>query len=144
MKGTTLARMCVMTAPGISPAYRSLAFLLDEGSVITLDHDTYVQLAQGQKSWPRMANRRVRLADWYVEVLKGQDLRRVSEWYGWVCFDAEGRLELAPDKPAIIGPDNVDPPRCPRRMKSSACTDACPKRTATRKAPHDAALAGSG
>ncbi|WP_028996618.1 hypothetical protein [Azohydromonas australica] len=102
-----------MTASGNPSAHRSLVFLLDEGSVIPLAHDAYVQLAQGQKSLPQLANRRVRLADWYVELLEGQQLRRVSEWYGWVCFDAEGRLDPAPDRPAVTGTDNVDPTALP-------------------------------
>lgn len=42
----------------------------------------------------------MRLADWYVRLDGNRPVSIVNEWYGWVRFDAEGRL-LPHPRPAL-------------------------------------------
>jgi hypothetical protein len=78
----------------------SYVFLLDEeGEVHALPHALYVALARGQALAPMLADRTLRLADWYVRLqLGGEPHAVVNETYGLARFDGQGRfnLEAAP------------------------------------------------
>ena len=80
--------------------YASYVFLLDEeGEVHALPHVLYVALARGQALAPMLADRTLRLADWYVRLqADGEPGAVVNESYGLVRFDGEGHfnLEVAP------------------------------------------------
>lgn len=80
--------------------HASYVFLLDEeGEVHALPHVLYVALAKGQALAPMLADRTLRLADWYVRLqLGGEPHAVVNETYGLARFDGEGRfnLEAAP------------------------------------------------
>jgi len=80
--------------------FASYVFLLDEeGEVHALPHVLYVALARGQALAPMLADRTLRLADWYVRLqASGEPGAVVNETYGLVRFDGEGHfnLEVAP------------------------------------------------
>ncbi len=80
--------------------FASYVFLLDEeGEVHALPHVLYVALARGQALAPMLADRTLRLADWYVRLQAGGEPGAVvNETYGLVRFDGEGHfnLEVAP------------------------------------------------
>lgn len=95
--------------------HRSFLFLLEgQGIVSPVDLALYRPLASRQTALPRLAGSKVRLADWYVEMDGARPVRRVSEWYGWIAFDDEGRLDPSPDPaPMNRDRDNVDPSALP-------------------------------
>ena len=80
--------------------HASYVFLLDEeGEVHAMPHVLYVALARGHALAPMLAERTLRLADWYVRLqLGGEPHAVVNETYGLARFDGEGRfnLEAAP------------------------------------------------
>ncbi len=76
--------------------HASYVFLLDEGSgVHAVPHALYVALARAQASAPALANRTLRLADWYVRLKDGAPDTVVNETYSLVRFDAQGRVDWA-------------------------------------------------
>ena len=80
--------------------HASYVFLIDDDSgVHPLPHGLYVSLARDGAGSMAFAGRRMRLADWYVRLSDGSPARVVNEWYGWVSFDNQGRLDPAPDLP---------------------------------------------
>jgi hypothetical protein len=72
--------------------FRSYVFLLEPEGVQPLDHALYVALARGERCLPQLAGRAMRLADWHLKLDAGQPVSVANEWYGWVRFDAAGRL----------------------------------------------------
>lgn len=94
--------------------FRSYVFLLEAEGVQPLDHALYVALTRGEQSLPQLAGRSMRLADWYVKLDGGKPVAVANEWYGWVRFDATGRLQphsgpaLSNNRSEDAERDNVD------------------------------------
>lgn len=80
--------------------HASFVFLLDAGGgVHPVPHELYVALARGEAVSPALAGQRFRAADWYVRMEGDTPREIVSEWYGWVQFDAAGRFDPTGDRP---------------------------------------------
>lgn len=100
----------------------SFVFLLDAaGLAHPMPHGLYVALARGEAISPALAGQRFRAADWYVR-MEGEAPRAiVSEWYGWVQFDAAGRFDptgdRAADAPSGFGPGNIDASALPNAQE---------------------------
>ncbi|TYP66315.1 hypothetical protein [Stutzerimonas stutzeri] len=73
--------------------HASYVYLLDEtGAIEELPHPLYVALARSESSIAKLAGKRYRLADWYVEMDHGRPYKVVREWYGWAAFDDQGNF----------------------------------------------------
>jgi hypothetical protein len=92
------------------PDFRSYVFLLEAVGVQPLDHAVYVALVRGERCLPQLAGRAMRLADWHVRLDGGQPVSVAKEWYGWVRFDAAGRL-LPHGGPALSNNHTVEAER---------------------------------
>ena len=89
---------------GVIP-HASYVFLLDQMSgVHPVPHALYVALARGEATLEAMAGQTLRLADWFVRLKCGAPDLVVNETYSLVCFDAQGRVDLAP------APNAAQPP----------------------------------
>jgi hypothetical protein len=90
--------------------FRSYVFLLEAEGVHPLGHAIYVALTRGERCLPQFAGRAMRLADWHVKLKDGRPASVAKEWYGWVRFDAAGRL-LAQAGPALSNNRTVEAER---------------------------------
>ncbi|MBL0422542.1 hypothetical protein JI739_19505 [Ramlibacter sp. AW1] len=105
--------------------HASFVFLVDDaGQIHPLPHELYVALARGEALSPTLAGQRFRIADWYVRVDGQTPHEIVSEWYGWVQFDASGKFDATGTRPRDaardIMPGNVDTSALPTREERSA------------------------
>ena len=85
-------------------------FLLEAEGVQPLDHALYVALLRGEECLPQFAGRATRLADWHVRLDGQRPVAIAKEWYGWVRFDAAGRL-LPHGGPALSNNHTVEAER---------------------------------
>ena len=69
-------------------------FLIEENTVKSLKHDSYLELVRGKSTAPEFAGRRFMLVDWYLRLACGQPEIVVNETCSWLVFDAEGRLDF--------------------------------------------------
>lgn len=77
--------------------HASYVFLLDaDGGVHPVPHALYVALARHEASAPALAGQTLRLADWYVRLKNGEPEAVVTETYGVLRVDAQGRVEPVP------------------------------------------------
>ena len=146
-------------APGhheqADPAHASYVFLLDEtGAIHPLPHALYVALARERAGSDIFANRRLRLADWYVRLSDGVPEQVINEWYGWVSFDSQGRFDPAPDlpqrppsPPSLAATDESALPTSEERQRMAAllfgrardqASMSCPLARAEDKRSHEA------
>lgn len=78
----------------LHPHHETRLFLLTGEDALPIDHDRYVALAEGKATAPEFVGCRLRLADWYVRMEGAAPGEVVNETYGWLVFNAEGRLDL--------------------------------------------------
>jgi hypothetical protein len=69
-------------------------FLIEENTVMPLEHDLYLALVRGKSTAPEFAGRRFILVDWYLRLVCCQPETVVNETCSWLVFDAEGRLNF--------------------------------------------------
>lgn len=82
--------------PSAPPHHASFVFLLNErGEAHPLPHALFVALARGAATAPEFAGQTLRLAEWYVRLKQGEPEAVVNEHYGYLSFDAQGRIDWA-------------------------------------------------
>lgn len=88
--------------------YKSLIFfLLDDGDIKILPHEQYADLVRLYQALPSIASKRVRVADWYVELKDGFTAKLVNETYSILVIDPEGRVDWSVT--LASGTENADP-----------------------------------
>jgi hypothetical protein len=79
----------------LHPHHKPYLFLLTEShEVKPLAYERFAALAHGELAALELAERRVRLADWYVRMEGPAPGEVVNEAYQWLVFDAKGRMDL--------------------------------------------------
>ncbi|GAC1407457.1 MAG: hypothetical protein NVSMB6_05140 [Burkholderiaceae bacterium] len=77
-------------------SHASYVFLLDtEGNIHPLPHTFYVALARGLTAAPTLADRTLRLVDWFVQLENGAPGRVINETYSRLYFDSTGKIDFS-------------------------------------------------
>ncbi|MGO4894355.1 hypothetical protein [Flavobacterium sp. W21_SRS_FM6] len=82
------------TSPESVVQHETRLFLIEENTVMPLEHDLYLALVRGKSTAPEFAGRRFILVDWYLRLVCCQPETVVNETCSWLVFDAEGRLDF--------------------------------------------------
>jgi hypothetical protein len=86
--------------PPVTGAHATFVFLLDEtGKVHPLPHGLYLALVRRVATAPEFSGKIVRIAEWYVRLKGNEPEAVVNEHYGYLAFDAEGRLDWERSRP---------------------------------------------
>jgi len=86
--------------PPVTDAHATFVFLLDEtGKVHPLPHGLYLALVRRVATAPEFSGKIVRIAEWYVRLKGNEPETVVNEHYGYLAFDAEGRLDWERSRP---------------------------------------------
>ena len=86
--------------PAVRRGHATFVFLLDEtGKVHPLPHGLYLALVRGVATAPEFSDKILRIAEWYVRLKDNEPEAVVNEHYGYLAFDAEGRLDWERSRP---------------------------------------------
>lgn len=82
------------TSPEMFVQHETRLFLIEEDTVMPLEHACYLALVRGKSTAQEFAGRRFILVDWYLRLVCCQPETVVNETCSWLVFNAEGRLDF--------------------------------------------------